>query len=410
MKVNKKRMTVSLVLTAGLTYTTVAPSITYANPSLSQINKETQQQQALKAQLSDRQQELQSELDKINKKQLKLTTNISDAQAEINKANDKIAALKDEIKIINKRIKERQGLLNDRLVSIYKNGGSINYLDVLFGSKNFGDFIDRTKALYTITQQDQKIINDQKNDQKAVSVKKKTVEKKQTSNVAKLEKLKSDLAEVEKLQDQRKLAVAALSNKQSDVSKKLAQLSGAASDVRHISELSYSPANHSSSHANTANTAEKNKSERSASGSSGKSNQSTPLTLSASVATGGISGILNYGNQFIGRSTYEFGASSPSTGQFDCSGFVHAAFAANGIGVGRSTSALVNTGRPVSYSQAKPGDLIFFDTYKTNGHVGIYLGGGRFIGSQSSTGVAVASVNNVYWKEHFSGVVRRVLN
>jgi cell wall-associated NlpC family hydrolase len=105
-----------------------------------------------------------------------------------------------------------------------------------------------------------------------------------------------------------------------------------------------------------------------------------------------------------------FGASNPATGQFDCSGFVHAAFAANGIGVGRSTDALVSQGRPVSYASAQPGDLVFFDTYKTNGHVGIYLGGGRFIGSQSSTGVAVVSMSNSYWSSHFRGVVRRILN
>jgi cell wall-associated NlpC family hydrolase len=105
-----------------------------------------------------------------------------------------------------------------------------------------------------------------------------------------------------------------------------------------------------------------------------------------------------------------FGASNPSTGQFDCSGFVHAAFAANGIGVGRSTDALVSQGSAVSFGSAQPGDLVFFDTYKTNGHVGIYLGGGRFIGSQSSTGVAVVSMDNPYWKSHFRGVVRRILN
>ncbi|MYL59432.1 peptidase, partial [Virgibacillus halodenitrificans] len=69
---------------------------------------------------------------------------------------------------------------------------------------------------------------------------------------------------------------------------------------------------------------------------------------------------------------------------------------------------LSGVGSKVSYSNAQPGDLVFFNTYKTNGHVGIYLGGGRFIGSQSSTGVAVANMNSGYWNQKFSGHVRRV--
>jgi soluble lytic murein transglycosylase-like protein len=54
------------------------------------------------------------------------------------------------------------------------------------------------------------------------------------------------------------------------------------------------------------------------------------------------------------------------------------------------------------------GDVVFFDTYKKNGHVGIYLGNGKFMGSQSATGVAIADMNSGYWKQHFSGTVRRI--
>ncbi len=49
----------------------------------------------------------------------------------------------------------------------------------------------------------------------------------------------------------------------------------------------------------------------------------------------------------------------------------------------------------------RPGDMVFFNTYKTDGHVGIYLGGGKFIGSQSSTGVAVANMSSGYWADTF---------
>lgn len=52
--------------------------------------------------------------------------------------------------------------------------------------------------------------------------------------------------------------------------------------------------------------------------------------------------------------------------------------------------------------------MVFFDTYKKDGHVGIYVGNGKFIGAQSSTGVAEVDMTKGYWKEKFSGHVRRV--
>lgn len=428
MKINKKKATVTLALTFGLTYTSIAPSVTYASPSLSDINSKTAAQKSLKDQLTKQQQTIQNELTEMNKKQLQLTSEISNGQSDINKTNDKINGLKAEITEINKRIEDRKALLNDRLVSIYKNGGSVDYLDVLLGAKNFGDFIDRTFALTTITNQDQKIITDQKNDQLAVKTKKASVERKQAANVASLEKLKKTLSEVVVLQEKKKIASKALDNKQASVSAQLASLASAADDLKRasIKPVSYTPSNDanqtgesnqssnssdSNSSSNSSNSSSSNTNTApSNNGGSSSSSDTQSVGLSASVATGGISGIIGYGNKYVGRSTYVFGASNPATGQFDCSGFVHAAFAANGIGVGRSTSALVSQGRAVSYASAQPGDLVFFDTYKTNGHVGIYLGGGRFIGSQSSSGVAVVSMSNSYWSSHFRGVVRRILN
>ena len=61
-------------------------------------------------------------------------------------------------------------------------------------------------------------------------------------------------------------------------------------------------------------------------------------------------------------------------------------------------------------SEAQPGDLVFFDTYKIDGHVGIYLGGGKFIGSQSSTGIAIADLTSGFYKKKFNGRVMRIIS
>src|SRR5699024_5803178 len=121
---------------------------------------------------------------------------------------------------------------------------------------------------------------------------------------------------------------------------------------------------------------------------------------------------LTAGEKYIGNSTYVFGGgrtqSDIENGYFDCSGFVSWSYSQEGVSLPASTGGLANSGKKVSYSEAQPGDLVFFDTYKKNGHVGIYLGNGQFIGSQDSTGVAKVDMSNPYWSKHFHGHVRRV--
>ncbi len=124
-------------------------------------------------------------------------------------------------------------------------------------------------------------------------------------------------------------------------------------------------------------------------------------------------GTLLINGEEAGNSPYKWGGGRTSADiknrLFDCSAFVHWAYASAGVNLGWSTSELVNNGRAVSASEMKRGDLVFFDTYKTNGHVGIYLGNGTFLNDNSSHGVSIDSMNNTYWKGAFKGVVRRVV-
>src|SRR5699024_12457242 len=99
-------------------------------------------------------------------------------------------------------------------------------------------------------------------------------------------------------------------------------------------------------------------------------------------------------------------AGKSSSSCFDCSGFVSWAYAQEGVNLLSYTGALASKVQSVpSLSQAKAGDLVFF---RGGAHVGIYIGGGQFIGSQTSTGVAVASMTSGYWKDNFDGKIRRV--
>ena len=101
---------------------------------------------------------------------------------------------------------------------------------------------------------------------------------------------------------------------------------------------------------------------------------------------------------------YVWGGSSPST-SFDCSGFVSWVInhCGNGWNVGRQTAnGLMGKCDIIPKSEAKPGDLIFFQkTYNTSGasHVGIYVGNGMMILCGSP--ISYASIETSYWRQHY---------
>jgi cell wall-associated NlpC family hydrolase len=82
--------------------------------------------------------------------------------------------------------------------------------------------------------------------------------------------------------------------------------------------------------------------------------------------------VVAYAKRFLGV-RYSYGGTSPATG-FDCSGFTRFVYAHFGIALPHYSGAQFALGRRVSHLRA--GDLVFFDGL---GHVGLYIGGGRFI-------------------------------
>ncbi|PFP33013.1 peptidase [Priestia megaterium] len=125
---------------------------------------------------------------------------------------------------------------------------------------------------------------------------------------------------------------------------------------------------------------------------------------------------IQVGSSIVGKSPYVWGGgrnqSDIAARKFDCSSYVRWAYSSAGVDLGpvsaTTTDTLIKRGKVVKASEMKRGDVIFFDTYKINGHVGIYLGDGKFLNDSSSQGVSIGDLNNTYWKAKFNGNVRRV--
>ncbi|MDE5126735.1 NlpC/P60 family protein [Paenibacillus larvae] len=95
---------------------------------------------------------------------------------------------------------------------------------------------------------------------------------------------------------------------------------------------------------------------------------------------------------------YLWGGSSPSG--FDCSGLVTYIFKQQGINLPRTSSGMYGVG--TSVSNPEQGDLVFFANGGKVFHVGVYVGGNRFI-SATDDGVKIDSLGNSYWNKYYIG-------
>ena len=113
--------------------------------------------------------------------------------------------------------------------------------------------------------------------------------------------------------------------------------------------------------------------------------------------------MVEYARRFVGV-RYSWGGSSPRTG-FDCSGFVRFVYGHFGISLAHSSFSDLWRGRHVGRWAMKPGDLVFFDG---GGHVGIYVGHGRFIHAPHS-GTVVRIQTMAGWYARRFDAARRVV-
>ena len=105
---------------------------------------------------------------------------------------------------------------------------------------------------------------------------------------------------------------------------------------------------------------------------------------------------------------YRWGGSTPQTG-FDCSGLVQWAYAKAGIQIPRVTDAQFSAsgGSPVERSDLKPGDLVFFGQPGNIYHVGISMGGDKFVHApRTGDVVKVASLKESYFSSSYAGARR----
>jgi peptidoglycan hydrolase CwlO-like protein len=157
----------------------------------STINDADQQINSLNEQQSD----VKEQMTRIDMSIGDTHKKISEKTAELEETKAEITRLQEEIKVTKERIEKRNELLKERARNYQETGGMVSYLDVLMGSHNFSDFIDRANAVATIMEADQDILKQHEAD-------KKSLEENQAKLEEELASVQTMLADLDKLNQQ----------------------------------------------------------------------------------------------------------------------------------------------------------------------------------------------------------------
>ena len=258
-------------------------------------------------------------------------------------------------------LKSSQKRLMARLYSLYVNGAP-STVDVLAGAHSLSQIIDRAESAQVLSNQDAALGKQALSFEHAVQARQRQLQQlkqKREQAVRQREAEKQTVAS--ELAQQRRL-LASIHTTISQLQQQEAQRELAAkkaAEARLAAELA-------------ARAAEKKAAEAQ------QQSSSTPTITPpppVNVPTGnpgvGHAAAASIALQYLGV-PYRWGGASPSG--FDCSGLVMYVYAQLGISLPHYTVAQWNAGVPIS--SPAPGDLVFFNGL---GHVGIYIGGGRFV-------------------------------
>jgi len=116
--------------------------------------------------------------------------------------------------------------------------------------------------------------------------------------------------------------------------------------------------------------------------------------------------VVDYAKSLEGKVKYVYGKNDPSTMEFDCSSFTKYVYKQVGVNLKWGANAQYQQGQKIANKKdLKKGDLVFLSTKTPGkiGHVGIYMGDGKFIHNTTGKvyGVTTGDLNKGYWSTRF---------
>lgn len=276
---------------------------------------------------------VKSQIDSLDERLEVASEDYNVAATHYAKLNGQVAATNAKLKRIRKRTRRLQKALNSRVNHMYRSG-PLEMVDVLLGATSFEDLASTWDFLNQMNEEESGMVSDLKDAR------------------SEAETVKADLVVTQK---KARKVYDRMSERKRYVESKLAErqskLKGLEKEIDRL---------------------EAEQRARALASSSGGWDYGDPTNAPRGA-------VVAIAKRYIGR-PYVWGASGP--GSFDCSGFTMFVYAQVGVRLPHSSAAQIGYGQRVSRANLAPGDLVFF--YRPIHHVGIYVGGGRFIHAPNS--------------------------
>ena len=368
--------------------------------------------------IEDQKEDLEQEAEEYEQQLVDLLVTIQIINHDIENKEDEIETAKAEYEVALAKQEKQQWAMNKRIKYMYEKG-DMNYMQILLESKKFSDAVNKSTyseklyaydryQLYLYEQTKEEVIEKQKALDEDMAeleeIKLDAVSQEEelqllvdeySENIENFEEQLSGAKEkasqykeqIQKQSEQIKALEAEEQRKALEAAKKKAEEEAkrkAEEEARRKAEEEASAkVNEEGSNSEESSDNGDNNDEGNSSGSESSDGGSSGGSSSGGSAKG--QEIANFACQF-GGNPYVPGGTSLTEGA-DCSGFTMAVYNNFGLSLPRSSYAQAGYGREVSYSEAQPGDIIYY-----GGHVGIYIGNGLIVhASTQATGIKISN-------------------
>ena len=368
--------------------------------------------------IEDQKEDLEQEAEEYEQQLVDLLVTIQIINHDIENKEDEIETAKAEYEVALAKQEKQQWAMNKRIKYMYEKG-DMNYMQILLESKKFSDAVNKSTyseklyaydryQLYLYEQTKEEVIEKQKALDEDMAeleeIKLDAVSQEEelqllvdeySENIENFDEQLSGAKEkasqykeqIQKQSEQIKALEAEEQRKALEAAKKKAEEEAkrkAEEEARRKAEEEASAkANEEGSNSEESSDNGDNNDEGNSSGSESSDGGSSGGSSSGGSAKG--QEIANFACQFVGN-PYVPGGTSLTEGA-DCSGFTMAVYNHFGLSLPRSSYAQAGYGREVSYSEAQPGDIIYY-----GGHVGIYIGNGLIVhASTQATGIKISN-------------------